>query len=264
LQSLSNNNIRFFGAGYNRKQARTPIIQEIVVGKQIFKFVVFSAFEYRKGYDEDFSFYASSDKGGVNRLSFKAITKKIKNVKEETENVFIVVFPHWGGPRNYGGKTDSQTEMGHKLIDAGADLIIGGGPHNLQQIEKYKDRWILYSLGNFVYNSMGNFNKYNAPPYGLVIKLIFSEKQCKNSNNPLQNVTYNPISKSMRIYSILTDNSITKFQNRFVNEREFEFIYRYLISDKESWKPSEKEVITGIDRIGRFIELSLDLPWTNN
>ena len=65
--------------------------------------------------------------------------------------------------------------MGHKLIDAGADLVIGHGAHNLQQIERYRDHWIIYSLGNFLYNNFGNFNKYNAPPYSLIVKLILEQ-----------------------------------------------------------------------------------------
>ena len=162
--------------------------------------MVFSAFEYRKGYDKDFNFYASISKGGVNRLSFTAITKKIKKIREATENVFIVISPHWGGTRNYGGKTDIQTEMGHKLIDAGADLIIGHGPHNLQQIEKYKGHWIIYSLGNFLYNSFGNFNKYNAAPYGLIVKLVFSENRNENHNKSIQDFSY---LSNHKIYAII-------------------------------------------------------------
>ena len=179
FESLNNSQIRFFGAGYNRKQARTPFIKKIFVGNQNINFVVFSAFEYPKAYDRDFEFYASSSKGGVNRLSFTAITKKIKNLREQDEDVFIVIFPHWSGTRNYGWKTDNQTEMGHKFIEAGADLIIGYGPHNLQQIEKYRGHFILYSLGNFVYNTLGNFDKYNAPPYGMIVKLTFSANNIK-------------------------------------------------------------------------------------
>lgn len=258
LDSLNNYRIKFFGAGYNRKQARTPFIKEIIVGKKIVKLVVFSAFEYRKAYDIDFSFYASSSKGGVNPLSITAITKKIKEIREDTDNdVFIVIFPHLSGARNYGWKTKRQTEMAHKFIDAGADLVIGHGPHNLQQIEKYKGHWIVYSLGNFLFNSRGAYDKYNAPPYGLAAKLIFSNGQ--NNNNLMQDISNTPITKYMRLYVTVVDNKRTNFQTRFVNEKEFEFVYKSLISNKKDvWKHSEDETKTGIDNIGRYIDLSLD------
>ena len=41
-------------------------------------------------------------------------------------------------------------EMCHQLIDAGADAIVGHGPHLLRGIEVYKDKPIFYSLGDFV------------------------------------------------------------------------------------------------------------------
>src|SRR5262249_25048327 len=34
-------------------------------------------------------------------------------------------------------------------IDAGADLVLGSGPHVMRAIELYRDRLIAYSLGNF-------------------------------------------------------------------------------------------------------------------
>lgn len=40
-------------------------------------------------------------------------------------------------------------EFSHMLIDAGADVIFGHGPHVTRAIEIYKERFIAYSLGNF-------------------------------------------------------------------------------------------------------------------
>ena len=37
----------------------------------------------------------------------------------------------------------------HAVIDAGADLVVGSGPHVLRGIEWYRGRLIVYSLGNF-------------------------------------------------------------------------------------------------------------------
>ena len=39
-----------------------------------------------------------------------------------------------------------------------------GGNRMLQEIEQYKGRWILYGLGNFVFNSMGRYKKIWADP----------------------------------------------------------------------------------------------------
>lgn len=40
-------------------------------------------------------------------------------------------------------------DFAHKMIDAGADVILGHGPHVTRAVEVYKDRFITYSMGNF-------------------------------------------------------------------------------------------------------------------
>jgi hypothetical protein len=49
--------------------------------------------------------------------------------------------------------TQHVTDLAHALVDAGADVVIGDGPHLLQGIEIYKGCPIFYSLGNFFYQS---------------------------------------------------------------------------------------------------------------
>jgi len=62
----------------------------------------------------------------------------------------VVVMIHWGveldaGPRRY------QVHQAHRMIDAGADVILGSHPHRIQPMETYRGRPIFYSLGNFVW-----------------------------------------------------------------------------------------------------------------
>ncbi len=47
-------------------------------------------------------------------------------------------------------------EFAHAMIDAGADIVFGHGPHVTRAVELYKDRFIAYSLGNFC--TYGRFN----------------------------------------------------------------------------------------------------------
>jgi poly-gamma-glutamate synthesis protein (capsule biosynthesis protein) len=69
---------------------------------------------------------------------------------EQTANDFVVVMPHWGV--EYQQQTAKQIDAAHQIIDAGADLIIGTHPHVVQGYEKYHDRLIMYSLGNFIFD----------------------------------------------------------------------------------------------------------------
>ena len=70
---------------------------------------------------------------------------------------FVVLAIHWGvppfwRPRFQDGLADYQIEVGHALIEAGADVIVGHHPHSLQEVEVYRGKPIFYSLGNFVFH----------------------------------------------------------------------------------------------------------------
>jgi hypothetical protein len=49
----------------------------------------------------------------------------------------------------YGENRGNVYAFSHALIDAGADIIFGHGPHVTRAVEVYKNRFIAYSLGNF-------------------------------------------------------------------------------------------------------------------
>ncbi|MBN1127589.1 MAG: CapA family protein [Chitinispirillaceae bacterium] len=77
----------------------------------------------------------------------------IRSIRDSVD--FIIVAMHWGQERRY--RPDGrQRAMGRALIDAGADLVVGHHPHVLQPVEKYRERHIAYSIGNFVFG--GNIN----------------------------------------------------------------------------------------------------------
>lgn len=54
-----------------------------------------------------------------------------------------------GSEEFYGENRGNLYEFAHKMVDAGADIIFGHGPHVTRAMEIYKDRFIAYSLGNF-------------------------------------------------------------------------------------------------------------------
>jgi len=68
---------------------------------------------------------------------------------------------HWSDEYTHIPK-DSQIEMAHRLIDAGADGILGHHAHNLQGVEIYKDKPIIYNMGNFIFDQNDNLNKDSA------------------------------------------------------------------------------------------------------
>lgn len=60
-------------------------------------------------------------------------------------------------------------EFAHRMIDSGADVVLGTGPHVTRAIEVYKNRFIAYSLGNFC--TYGRFNLSGPTGIAPVIKI---------------------------------------------------------------------------------------------
>lgn len=106
----------------------------------------------------DSPFWAGSDTRGVAKFDIDSA------VKETTENRklvdVLIINLHWGIEYFYL-PTPDQIVAARKLIDAGADIIIGHHPHVLQGLERYKDGIIAYSLGNFLFSEI--LWEWNAP-----------------------------------------------------------------------------------------------------
>ncbi|MGG3800595.1 CapA family protein [Metabacillus fastidiosus] len=86
----------------------------------------------------------------------KQIKKDIKKLQDKNVQIILVNF-HWGIERSYV-PTESQRTLAKFTIDSGADLILGHHPHVVQGIEEYKDKFIVYSLGNFMFGGNRNPN----------------------------------------------------------------------------------------------------------
>lgn len=82
----------------------------------------------------------------------KIILAEIENLKSKTD--VIIVTPHWGEEYQHEPNRQ-QKNFGHKVIQAGANLVLGAHPHVIQPFEKVvtpdgRESLIIYSLGNFV------------------------------------------------------------------------------------------------------------------
>jgi len=146
LAKLSKAGIDYVGAGFNEGEAyggRTPVIKEIEGTK-----IGFLAYT-NLGPE---SWKASEKNSGIAWISekdFEKIKKDIENAKSQAD--ILIVSLHAG--EEYAAEpTQFQIEFSKAAIDAGADLVIGHHPHVVQKSEKYKDKWIFYSLGNFVFD----------------------------------------------------------------------------------------------------------------
>ena len=96
------------------------------------------------------------------------IIKTIKTVKSLNPDNFLIVSLHWGEEYKLIN-SPAQQNLAYKIIEAGADLIIGHHPHAVQNIEKYQEKLIFYSLGNFIFDQYFSSDTQQGLAVGLEI-----------------------------------------------------------------------------------------------
>lgn len=131
--------IDFAGGGFSEKEACSPIIKEIKGIK-----IGFLAFTNLGS----LTWQAKEDLSGICWLDEK-IKERIKEAKENSD--LVIVSLH-SGEEYQSQPTSEQRYFSHLAIDAGADLVVGHHSHVVQLIERYKQGYIAYSLGNFVFD----------------------------------------------------------------------------------------------------------------
>lgn len=102
---------------------------------------------------------------------------------------------HWGEERVYK-QNSTQEAIARYAVDAGADLVLGHHPHVLQGIEEYNGKYIVYSLGNFVFG--GNRNPDDKDT--MIFQITF-----KYENNELVDTVINIIPTSLSSVSNIND-----------------------------------------------------------
>ncbi len=143
LSRLSTANISYVGGGFSRNEAYGLTIKEIQDTK-----IGFLAYT-NSGSP---AWAASETSGGVAWVDWNNFTKIIQDIQEAKLQVDILVVSLHAGIEYAKEPDEFQKAFAQNAIDAGADLIIGHHPHVLQPLEQYKDGWIAYSLGNFVFD----------------------------------------------------------------------------------------------------------------
>lgn len=83
----------------------------------------------------------------------KRIQQSIEQAKRMADYVIVSIHSHEMKGEEMEKAADFLQTFSHACIDAGADAIIGHGPHVLRGIEIYNQRPIFYSLGNFIFQT---------------------------------------------------------------------------------------------------------------
>lgn len=127
-----------------------------------------------------YGFVAFAPTAGSVNLNDTAESEAIVKMLSEKCDIVIVSF-HGGAEGTdfqrvpkideifYGENRGNVYNFAHRMIDYGADVVLGHGPHVTRAIEVYKERFISYSLGNFC--TYGRFNIMGPNGYAPLIKL---------------------------------------------------------------------------------------------
>jgi poly-gamma-glutamate capsule biosynthesis protein CapA/YwtB (metallophosphatase superfamily) len=210
LATLDEAGIAHCGAGLDDNAARRPAIA--AVGGRRIGFV--SAMGRYKLHLETGG-YASSTTGGPARLRSATIKDELAALGDVDLRVALV---HWG--RNYRPITDAQRRAADVLRQSPAGVVVGHHPHIAQTIDCTGPCPVLFSLGNAAFGSIGRFERFDAPPYGLLATVELDDAG-----------TVAAIDASL----LLVDNRSVNFRTRFVAGDQARRVLRELVEPIEEW-----------------------------
>jgi len=80
------------------------------------------------------------------------IAAVVRNASRMADYTLVTIHAH-EGTADRAAPAQFLVTFAHAMIDAGADLFVGHGPHVVRGIEMYKGRPIVYSLGDFIFQN---------------------------------------------------------------------------------------------------------------
>lgn len=152
--------IAWVGAGRDAEEAAKPV----VVTKNGIRFA-FLAYN-----DQDVvpkRYGAAKNHPGTNIMDEKKVAADVRSVKPQADVVVVSMHSGW----EYQKPNLHQASFAKAAIDAGAEIVIGHHPHIVQPVEQYKGKFILYSLGNFVFDQ----TKSPSVKQGMAVKIAFTK-----------------------------------------------------------------------------------------
>lgn len=143
LEYLDKYKIPHIGAGKNIEQASQPYYF-IING---YKIAFLNANRSEKNIKTPGATYTAS--GVLRCYDPTYFANLIKTTKQTSD--YVIALIHWGKEDSHELE-NAQLETSKLYIDSGADIIIGTHAHVLQAVDFYKEKPIIYNLGDFIFN----------------------------------------------------------------------------------------------------------------
>ncbi|PIS35520.1 MAG: hypothetical protein COT36_01965 [Parcubacteria group bacterium CG08_land_8_20_14_0_20_38_56] len=177
FKRLKGAGIEYVGGGLDEEEAYLPLIKEIKGTKIGFLAYTNLGSKRWKATDGNsgIAWISEKDLGSIKK-DIERAKQKVDPVRNQASNgVDVLIISLHSGEEYLSTPTPFQISFARFAIDAGADLVIGHHPHVVQKVERYKDGWIAYSLGNFVFDQ--SFSEKTME--GLLLEVIIEDNQIK-------------------------------------------------------------------------------------
>lgn len=147
MDVLDNAGVSYVGAGKNIEEASHPVYYITDSGMKI---AIICATQIERLDNPDTKGATENTPGVFRCLDDTLLLERVRQAREK--NAYVIVFIHWGTEST--SEIDYlQTDQAKEITEAGANLIIGAHPHVLQKIDYVNGVPVVYSLGNFIFNS---------------------------------------------------------------------------------------------------------------
>ncbi|MDE2440469.1 MAG: CapA family protein [Betaproteobacteria bacterium] len=146
-QQLDAAGIAHFGGGRNLAEAHRPLW----IAKKGLKIAILGYNEYKPR-----RFEAGPQTPGIAWSEDEQVITDIRAAKAAGAD-HVIPFMHWGWEKSMQ-PDDRQRSFARRMIDEGASAVVGSHPHVTQGAEIYRDKPIVYSLGNFVFDGFDDEN----------------------------------------------------------------------------------------------------------
>jgi poly-gamma-glutamate synthesis protein (capsule biosynthesis protein) len=147
IKLLEENGFYYTGAGNNIEEASEPVVMDIK-GREIVVLNYMDQDNFKEFSQIDIP-KSSKNSSGYAPIDWDIIDEDLAKYNESAD--IIIVYLHYGNEYSRS-PNENQENISKKLIDNGADMVVGTHTHVTQGIEMYKDKPIFYNLGNFIFD----------------------------------------------------------------------------------------------------------------
>lgn len=228
MLTLDKARIAHIGAGLNKDNIRHYHTFE--VGGM--KFLLYNVAETM--YNEP-----TDQKGGVYLYDEYLVCKELEELKSKCD--YLIVIYH-GGAEKFRYPSPQTRKRFHRMVDSGANMILSQHTHCVGCEEYYKDAYLLYGQGNFLFRSFNN----EFTDTGLIIELVLKDGKVTIKKHLVDAVGYTVRYNEMQDFSEFDKCSIEAKDEDFVLQKFEAYCLKEVPVYINAYKGGKRNLITKV------------------